>query len=344
MKVLILGIDAFKHKNIYQVKCLNKHNYIAHVFSNDSLGNSAQILNPGNKLYILEKNFFLRFSQIYFFIKKYKKTINHVEIYPTGRFSFIYLLIAKLFNLKSIIVERGGICLYNEVDIVTKFSMRICYRFSDIVWYRETYDNFDVEKKLISWGSKQLFFLPNSAPEVKSQKRLKSNEIDFLWANRFIKERKTNWIVDFINESRNPKSIMLGVIGNNDEEKYALENQSEYLEVLNYQDPQPFFNKSKFFVFPSDVVFLNNALLEAMANGLVPLISNVKLSKSIIDNGINGFIFDHNYESFKKTMKNALALSEDQYLEMSDNAVKKVNDYFSIDAWSKRYINLIERN
>ena len=126
MKVLILGIDAFKHKNIYQVKCLNKHNYIAHVFSNDSLGNSAQILNSGNKLYILEKYFFMRFSQIYFFIKKYKKTINHVEIYPTGRFSFIYLLIAKLFNLKSIIVERGGICLYDEVDIVTKFSMRIC--------------------------------------------------------------------------------------------------------------------------------------------------------------------------------------------------------------------------
>ena len=61
MKVLILGIDAFKHKNIYQVKCLNKHNYIAHVFSNDSLGNSAQILNSGNKLYNTTQLFELLF-------------------------------------------------------------------------------------------------------------------------------------------------------------------------------------------------------------------------------------------------------------------------------------------
>lgn len=342
MKVLVLGIDAFKHKNIYQVKCLNKHNYIAHVFTNDSLGNSAQIFNSGNKLYTLEKTFFKRFSQIYFFLKKYKKTINHAEIYPTGRFSFIYLLLTKLFKIKSVIVERGGICLYDKSDIVTKFSMRTCYRFSDIVWYREKYDQFDIEKKLIGWGSKQLFFLPNAVPKVKFQKRMKSNEIDFLWANRFLKERKTNWVVDFINESRDSKGIMLGVKGNNDEEKYALENQNKYLKVLEYQDPRPFFYKSKFFVFPSDVVFLNNALLEAMAHGLVPLISNVKLSKSIIDNGINGFIFDHNYESFKKTMKNALALSEDEYLEMSNNAIKKVNDCFSISVWSKRYINFIK--
>ena len=343
MKVLVLGIDTFKHKNIYQVKCLNNHNYIAHVFTNDSLGNSAHIFNSGNKLYILEKTFFKRFSQIYFFVKKYKKTINHVEIYPTGRFSFIYLLIAKLFKIKSIIVERGGICLYDKSDILTKFSMRICYRFSDIVWYREIYDQFDIKKKLIGWGSKQLFFLPNAAPDVKFYSRNKSNEFVFLWANRFLKERKTNWVVDFVNESRDSKSIMLGIMGNNDEEKYALENQSEYLQVLEYQDPKPYFFKSKFFVFPSDVVFLNNALLEAMAHGLVPLISNVKLSKLIIDNGINGFIFDHNFESFKKAMKKALALSEGEYLKMSNNAIKKVKDSFSFDAWSNQYIKLIEK-
>jgi hypothetical protein len=56
-------------------------------------------------------------------------------------------MLAKKFNLKSIVVERGDISLYRKQSL-TKFSMRFCYKFSDIVWYRESYKDLDVKKQL----------------------------------------------------------------------------------------------------------------------------------------------------------------------------------------------------
>lgn len=339
-KIVILGIDNFSYKNTYQVKCLNQNNYKVFVFTNDVLKTSSKNLSSNNDLNILESGLLKRIRQIYKFLSQNKREIHHVEIYPGGRFSFIYLLIAKIFKLKSIIVERGDICLFRKQSF-TKFSMRFCYRFSDIVWYRESYKDIDVKKTLERWGAKRIYFIPNAAPEIDFEKHNNLNKYVFLWVNRFLKERNVKWFVDSVNEIKSSKSIMLGLMNNQEDEIYAVNNQSNHLKVIDYQNPKDYFLSSKFFVLPSDVVFLNNALLEAMSYGLVPLISNVQGSNLIVDDGINGFIFEHSKAGLKNAMKKAIALTDQEYNQMSKNVLEKVKKSFSYDVWCKKYINMI---
>ena len=340
-KVVILGIDNFSYKNTYQVKCLNQNNYKVYVFTNDVLNTSSKNLSNKNDLKILEKGLLSRIRQINNFLSQNKTEIHHVEIYPGGRFSFIYLMLAKKYDLKSIIVERGDIDPGFKKQSFTKLSMRVCYKFSDIVWYRESYKHLDVEKQLKEWGAKRLYFIPNAAPEVDVEKQNVLNKYIFLWVNRFLKERNVKWFVDSVNEIKYSKSIMLGLMNNNYEDKYPINNQSEHIQVIDYQNPRDYYLRSKFFVLPSDVVFLNNALLEAMSYGLVPLISNVHGSDQIVDDGINGFIFEHSKSGLKNAMNKAIKLTHAEYEQMSRNAQKKVKETFSYDVWSKKYINMI---
>tara|TARA_B100000767_G_scaffold187475_1_gene174850 strand:+ start:3942 stop:4976 length:1035 start_codon:yes stop_codon:yes gene_type:complete len=339
-KIIILGIDNFSFKNTYQIKCLNQNNYKVYVFTNDILKTSSKNLNNKNNLKILEKDPLKRIGQINKFLSQNKREIHHVEIYPGGKFSFIYLMLAKKFNLKSIVVERGDISLYRKQSL-TKFSMRFCYKFSDIVWYRESYKDLDVKKQLKEWGAKKLYFIPNAAPEVDIEKKNILNKYLFLWVNRFLKERKVKWFVDSVNEFKFSKSIMLGLMNNKYQEKYPINNQSKYLQVIDYQNPRDYYLRSKFFVLPSDVVFLNNALLEAMSYGLVPLISDVQGSNLIVDDGINGFVFEHCKDGLKNAMKKAIALTDEEYEQMSINAQKKVKKTYSFDVWCKKYIKMI---
>ena len=339
-KIIILGIDNFSYKNIYQVRCLNENNFKVYVFTNDVLKTSKKNLNDQNNLMILKKGLLERIRQINAFLSQNRKDIHHVEIYPGGRFSFIYLMLAKRFNLKSIVVERGDINLFRKFTF-TKFSMRVCYRFSDIVWYRESYKDLDVRKQLEEWGTKRICFIPNAAPEVDLEEQNIPNKYVFLWVNRFLKERNVEWFVDSVNEMKYSKSIMVGQMNNDYEEKYPINNQSPFLKVVDYQNPRDFYLDSKFFVLPSDVVFLNNALLEAMSYGLVPLISNVQGSDQIVDDGISGFIFEHSKSGLKNAMNKAINLLDEEYSQMSSNAQKKVKESFSYDVWSKKYINMI---
>ena len=343
-KVVILGIDNFSYKNTHQAKCLNSNNFILYVFTNDVLKNSSENLDQKiNSIKILKKYFFNRIIQVNSFLRQNKDEIHHVEIYPGSRFSFVYLIISKAYKLKSLVVERGDISLYKE-KFFTKFSMWFCYKFSDLVWYRESYKNLDVKKQLIKWGAKKIIFIPNAVP-LKKFKKNYSFEYVFLWANRFLKERKVKWFVDCVNEIKFSKSIMLGIMnkayGN---EKYALDNKSKYLDVVNYQKPDDFYLKSKFFVFPSDVVFLNNSLIEAMSYGMVPLISNVQSSELIVDDGIDGFIFDHSKDGLLKAMKKALNLTQTEYKKMSENAIVKIERSFSYEVWCKNYLSMINES
>ena len=92
----------------------------------------------------------------------------------------------------------------------------------------------------------------------------------------------------------------------------------------------------------ADVVFLNNSLLEAMSYGLIPLISDVQDARLIVDDGINGFIFEHTENGLKNAMQKAMLLSQEEYEIMSKNAIKKVEKSFSYDVWCEQYINMIK--
>jgi len=78
-----------------------------------------------------------------------------------------------------------------------------------------------------------------------------------------------------------------------------------------------------------------------MSYGVVPLVSNVEGARRIIDNGINGFVFEHTKNGLDLAMTKALSLTNDEYNKMSEAAIQKIKNEFSCDYWCKHYQTMI---
>lgn len=326
--LIIIFIDSFQPKNQLQFESIGKLQFKSHWFVTDK--NNSNF----TQCEILNKNLFSRITQIINYIIKERTNIHHVEIYPGGRLSFIYSFICLFFNLKILCAERGDILYFKKknkggYNILFRISMFITYRTAKMIWYREPY----MEEKLKKITKKKLFFLHNCVRVHPSQSN--SKKYDFLWVNRVITDRRADWLIDILRnkEFTESKNIIIGLLKNDSQdskqEEYLIKNKPNNIEFHNYINPVEFYSQSKFFVLPSTIVFANNALLEAMSYGVVPLISNTQSSYLIVQNGINGFIFDHNKHSFLETMLKAKNLSDFEYSALSNNAIQTTKEHFS---------------
>jgi len=339
--IVVIFINRIASKNKIQIDSINKKGRIAWVFAPDSSASHMNVLR-GNQIEKLPKSGLERTKNIYLFFSANYQEIHHIEIYPGGRFTFIYLILAKLFQIKVICAERGDLLYYKNkleggYDYFTKFSMRLCYRFSDIVWYREPY----MKKRLHEIGAKNLFFLHNAIPLTSNNVvSIENKEIDFLWVNRIIPERKAEWWVEILNAAvfKDTKNVLLGLLkGGGYEllEKELIEKASSNLMFYDYANPLEFYLKSKFFVLPASIVFANFSLLEAMSNGVVPIVSDSQGSELLIEDGVNGFVFPHSKEGLQQAMMKALKLSPEEYSILSKNATETIKKRFSEDYYEK---------
>ncbi len=77
--------------------------------------------------------------------------------------------------------------------------------------------------------------------------------------------------------------------------KYGIQKQVFVFEYT--ETPVEYYQRASVFLFPSDIVFLNFSLLEAMEAGVPSIISNVEGSDRIVNDGVNGFIVPQTAEA-----------------------------------------------
>lgn len=347
-KVVILGIDSFLKKNIYQLNCLRNKGFELIVFTNDIMGSSRYLYE---NCFLLEKKFIKRIVQIFKYLIENKNYIHHVEIYPGGRFALFYLIISKFLGIKSITVERGDLIYWNKYNKLFQFSLKLLYKYSNLVWYKEPY----MKKLLENFGIQKKFFLHNCISIDNNSTinipNFEDRNIDFLWVNRFIEARKIEWVLELAKKLPNKKFVCVGYLekpfSKDVEEKqnyineFLRKHKLTNISILDYQDPYQYYINSKFFLLPSDIVFLNHALLEAMYFGCIPIISKVEGSDLIINDGINGFVFEHNYNSFEEKIIQIIKNPNINFNLISKNAIKSVEENFSCEKWCENYITMI---
>ncbi|OQY92046.1 MAG: hypothetical protein B6D41_08625 [Chloroflexi bacterium UTCFX4] len=65
---------------------------------------------------------------------------------------------------------------------------------------------------------------------------------------------------------------------------------SAQVKIFDFTDnPTPFYDRAWIFLFPSDLVFCNFSLLEAMARGIPPIISDAQDGERIVEDHVSGF-------------------------------------------------------
>lgn len=333
-KDVVIFIDQLAPKNKLQIEAIQQFGYAPYCFVNNiKPGSEKYIQSPGKQI-VLQTGFMSRTRQVFAFLKKNRHSIHHVELYPGGRFSFMYVVLSRLFGLKTLCVERGDLLYYHKkgYDALTRFSMYCCYRFSNMVWYRELYMKARLEKI----RKEGLYFLHNA---INCDGHFYDNnhpkDIDFLWLNRVIPERKYKWFLKILGEEpfRKSHNYLVGIMPTNAysaDQEYVLQNKPANLTVEQYtSNPVEYFKRARFFVLPADVVFANNALLEAMSYGVVPLVSKRPGASLIVDDHLNGFVFVHSEEGLRASMQEAINLSDEQYHSYAQSAATKIRSSFS---------------
>ena len=102
--------------------------------------------------------------------------------------------------------------------------------------------------------------------------------------------------------------------------------------------------KAKLFVMTSDYEGMPNALMEAMALGIVCISTNCPCGgpRFLINDKENGFLFELNdKEHLKELMKEVLLNKEDNLFQISEKAKKRMQD-FKEEKISKLWIDFIE--
>jgi glycosyltransferase involved in cell wall biosynthesis len=349
-RVAVFGLDNLSRKNRSQLETLNSAGYTFDVFTNDSLGDSKDNLPEGNSLTRLAKGFGKRVAQIRRYLKSHSAELNHVEVYPGGRFSAVYVMLARRHGIPVMVVERGDLLYRDRYGPLTRASMSLCYRAADVVWCREFYQ----ERRLKAIGARRVFLLANAVSAPRQIAPASGRDVDFAWVNRLIPERRATWVADVLAEPAfsQVRAVMMGFqpappdAGTRAQQADLVERALPNLTLLPYGDPAWLFQSARFFVLPSEIVYCNNALLEAMAHGVVPLVSDVEGARLIVDDGANGFVFPHSPAGLHEAMERALTLQADQYERLSMTAATTARERFSTSAWSSRlrleYIRLAD--
>ena len=91
------------------------------------------------------------------------------------------------------------------------------------------------------------------------------------------------------------------------------------------------YRDAAFMVLPSSSEGMSNALLEAMAFGVVPVVTLVSGVAGLVDDGRTGLILqDPGPRSIRLGLERAYALSETEWIKMSDRARRRILDGYRI--------------
>lgn len=345
-QIVYIFICEIKPKNLLQLEILKKNGFEVTVFVHSNLEKSIRFGGALATIRLLKNDFISRIRQLHFFMNR-KDRIAHFEIYGGSRFAFIYLLFAKLHNIKVLNIERGAISEYidkkSNLNKLARISMFLLYKFSDFTWYKEYY----MEKHLIRLGAKNLVFIPNTIHQrVSKIPSYSQRKIDYLWVNRIIPMRHVEWVINLamIKEFRNKSFVLCGFLDDDYSRKiknFIQQNNITNIEILNYtENVFELYGNSRYFLLPADYVFGNNALLESMSVGVVPAVSNVEGTHEIVVDQMNGLSFENKESEFIAKMKETLDISNEAWSIYSNQSINMISSKYNNEIFESKLIEL----
>jgi glycosyltransferase involved in cell wall biosynthesis len=337
--VLILNLDTFAAKNVSQIRLMEAEDYAFTVVTNDSRSTSREIFEAQSfrcsRLVVLDGLWDKIATALKMLVRR---RFHHVELYPAGRMALLYLVLLKALRHKIVVVERGDIDSLGYYDLPTRLSLKLAYKLADLIVYKEVY----MQDLLTSFTKAPLAFIPNCVAE-RPVGPAGSRKLDFLWANRAVPQRRAEWVANAMRDARlSDRSLaMLGLEPGWTPEPRARPPQLSELggpntQIKGFVDPEPYYRSARFFCLPATIVFGNNALLEAMASGVVPVVTASPGIELLVKHGLNGIVSAFDEQAYRDAMIRAARLPEEEWQAMSCRAVETVRENYSTEAWQRK--------
>ena len=189
------------------------------------------------------------------------------------------------------------------------------------------------------WGySKKTRMIRNGVPCVSKVRDLELRNIEVVTVSRLV-----NWKqIDILIEGSAKYGYMLTIVGDGPQEK-SLRRLSDSLgaQVIftgrkSSEEVNQILSNSKIFALASNYEGMSFALLEAMAFGLVPIVSSVQGNKEVIRDGISGILVEEN-EDFGFVINKTL---HDQTLmnQISEKSKIEIQSYYCEEKVFSEYL------
>lgn len=261
--------------------------------------------------------------QIYGSLKSFNPGIIHITAFE--RFAIIALFY-KMFNKVKIIFNMHGITAYENARIKkTTFFYRlkdkICERWlvkkaDKIVFVSK--QAMDIAEKYYAIRDSQIVIMANGVDKVFNileSKNYSHIKAVMMYANELYESG-----FEFINNYLSNYSCSIGL---------NIITDSEVKIKGNVINPMPSNELADFYKDKHLYFALNNydtfsiSTAEAMASGLVPIVTKQTGISRFIQNGFNGYIVDYgNIDELKQVIEQYINLTSEEKLSLSTNAAK----------------------
>lgn len=358
-KLLIVGLPFFPHKYQYVIGSYENIGIEVKVLLNCEFEDNDSILSE--KFCYAGRN---KFKRLYNYLKVlFEFKPKNIDCYDYSILSIFYILIARTFGVNVRFWLIGGELIGDKQDSnndsfvlnciinAKMYLSRICLRFANVIYAKE-HHHISTIKKINPKLLKKVEQIYNCVPVPEKNSSIKKKN-DFIYANAVIEKRNVISLIQSFSDLRdNHISFSAAIYGfssiSNDvyaprgmyysEKALNLYNKlklNDHVKVYGFvNNIKELMTDYKFFVLPAEVILANYALLEAMSLGLVPIIYPGNGYEVIVEDGVNGIVAK-DYD-LVNAMKRALALSQDEYTELSDAAYSKIKKDFSLDLWQEK--------
>ena len=239
-------------------------------------------------------------------------------------------------NLQSIAYNAAGnIGQWNKIIAVSPFLKT--YILKEIDWVRET------DVIIIPNGIDTREFTPINKKANTKQK--------IIYLGRLCEEKGVLLLPEIISKLKDDSLVeKLDVYGSGPMEK-ALKDKIDDLNLNNkiflggaipHDQVKDIFGNYDIIIMPSYKEGLPIVLLEAMACGLIPIVSRIEgCTDIVVKHNVNGYLCEPgNTDQFATTLQ--IALKSDSLSAMSIEARKTIEDEYSISHMAESYLNLFE--
>jgi len=225
------------------------------------------------------------------------------------------------------------------------FYIPIFYILEKLAFTRAKKVFIATKKKFRNLKEKKYIYLPNGV-DISLFKPTLNHKRGIVYVGRLEEQKNLFFLIDSIAflPERFRKIAFLGSGSLKTKlQKYALEKKvllSMHRPISNSNLPKFMANYS-IFTLASFAEGSPKALLEAMAVGLVPVVTDFETATDIVTNANNGFIINFNKEEFSVKIKNLLE-NKNLWLNLSKNASHKISREFNLSKLMDKEIRILK--
>jgi glycosyltransferase involved in cell wall biosynthesis len=287
--------------------------------------------------------------RIIFFFLKTKPDIIHILTFE--RFTILSYLLKPILDFK-IIYTFHGVVIHEHKNFNNNIGL--------ILYYKDLISEFIFAhfSDILCMLSEQTIMTAKKYYKIDDKKiRIVSNGIDDIFANSFLEKKYSDndelkivliggtdrpekglkqFIDNIIDLNIKLKIFVISKENNFNTDKLPPNIKMIKQNLLSTEDLALFYNDKDIFLSASIYEQFSLAAVEAMASGLIPVVTKETGMSRFIEDGVNGFIYD-NKNDLIKTLE---LLSKE--LELRKNISKNAQSIYKLLSWDK--VSLIYEN